>query len=174
MRLETEEHPRAAALRQFADSHYRRAVGTVALITGDHASAEDAVQSAMVKAWNRREEPVDRLAGWIVVVASNEARSGRRRRAAEARAIEKLGSKPQPGPGADTVLRDEELERALGALPRRERQVAVLHYVFDLAVSDVAAAIGISSGSVKTLLFRARGRLAAALSDPTSTGEGVA
>jgi RNA polymerase sigma-70 factor (ECF subfamily) len=172
-----EEHPRAAALRAFVDARYQRVVGAVALITGDRAGAEDAVQTALLKAWHRRDEPVDQLAGWITVVASNEARSSRRRRAAEERALERASrttTTPTATTGADTVLRDESLQRALAALPRRERQVALLHYVLDLSVADVAASLDVTDGTVKTLLSRARGHLAAAMAGTDDLGRGVA
>lgn len=168
------EHPRAEALREFVTTRYTRVVGAVALITGDHASAEDAVQAALVKAWDRRDEPLDRLAGWITVVASNEARSARRRRASETRAIERVVASTPTPPSAEPTPPDDELASALAALPKRERQAALLHYALDLSVADVASLLGVTDGTVKTLLSRARGHLAAALDQSHGAGEGVA
>lgn len=168
------EHPRAAALRAFVTTRYHRVVGAVALITGDHASAEDAVQAAMVKAWDRRDEPVDRLAGWITVVASNEARSTRRRRATESRAFERVVASTPTSPATEPTLPDDELASALATLPTRERQVALLHYALDLSVADVASLLRVTDGTVKTLLSRARSHLAAALGEPHGAGEGAA
>lgn len=166
------EHPRAAALREFVATRYSRVVGAVALITGDRASAEDAVQTAMSKAWDRRHEPVERLAGWITVVASNEARSAQRRRATESRALERVHASA-PSSVGEPAVPDDELTAALEQLPRRERQVAILHYALDLSVADVADALGVNDGTVKTLLSRARGHLAAALG-ASDAGTGVA
>jgi len=59
---------------------------------------------------------------------------------------------------------------ALAGLPLRERQAAVLYYVNDRSVAEVAAALGVSDGSVKTLLSRARAHLAAALGDQQEGG----
>jgi RNA polymerase sigma-70 factor, ECF subfamily len=167
-----EEHPRAEELQQFLDEHYQRVVGSVSMITGDRANAEDAVQDAIVKAWRRRDEPIDRLVAWITVVASNHARTGRRREAAKQRATERLAG--QISTADQPSVFDEELSAALRGLPVRERQAAVLFYVFDLSVTDVAAAMSVSDGTVKTLLSRARGHLAGALDSSTEISNGGA
>ncbi len=54
--------------------------------------------------------------------------------------------------------------RALRRLPHRQREVAVLHYLMDLPVADIAALVGLSEGGVKNALFHARHALATALS----------
>ncbi|MEN9646726.1 MAG: hypothetical protein RL238_3395 [Actinomycetota bacterium] len=160
---------RTAELQAFVAEHYRQVVGSVTLITGDRATAEDAVQEALVKAWRRGDEPVERLVAWITVVASNEARSKHRRRGAEERAYARLGER-----GAGVDVRSEQLDTdlmaVLAGLPLRERQAAVLFYVHDLSVADAAAALGVSDGSVKTLLSRARAHLAQALGDQQEGG----
>ena len=157
-------HPRAVELSAFLDDEYRRVVGSVALITGDRASAEDAVNDAVVTAWSRREQSIERLAAWITVVASNNARSVQRRRGAEQRAIDR--AEREAVPSADEPdIGDDALKQALAALPRREREVAVLHYVLDQSVNDTAADLEIAPGTVKTLLSRARAHLAEALDD---------
>lgn len=162
-------HTRTAELQAFVERHYRQVVGSVTLITGDRATAEDAVQEALVKAWKRGDEPVERLAAWITVVASNEARSRHRRRGAEQRAYAKLGDR---GDSVDdrSELLDADLMAALAGLPLRERQAAVLFYVRDLSVAEVAGALGVSDGSVKTLLSRARAHLAQALGGQAEGG----
>ena len=73
------DHPRAAQLRAFIDTEYRQVVGAVSLITGDRWVAEDAVQDALVTAWRKRDQQIERLGAWITVVATNAARSTRRR-----------------------------------------------------------------------------------------------
>ena len=163
--------PRTAELETFLAADYSRVVGSVSLITGDRSSAEDAVQDALVKAWKRRGEPIDRLAAWVTVVATNEARTRGRRRSAEARALEKVGPDVAHESPAPTVA-DDELQAALGGLALRERQVAVLHYCLDLSVADVATTLGVSDGTVKTLLSRARSHLALRLDANRTIEEG--
>jgi len=171
MTATTVDHPRARELAAFIDRDYRQVVGSVALITGDRAVAEDAVQEALVKAWRKRDQPIERLAAWITVVASNEARSGWRRRGSEERALARVAQTIDPEAACETTgAIDPELQAALAALPLRERQAAVLFYVSDMSVLDVAGALGLSEGSVKTLLSRARTHLAATLQQDETGG----
>ena len=150
---------RSAELEQFLRANAQRLLGALTLITGNRATAEDALQEALVKAWHRRDEPIENLAAWITVVAMNHARSGRRRSQAEQRALQRAGARGLPT-GAGVAEPDEALLAALRSLPQREREVAVLHYVLDQSVAQVAAAMGVTDGTVKTLLSRARTHLA--------------
>jgi len=158
----TAGHLRAAELEVFVQQHSQRLLGALTLITGNRATAEDAMQEALLKAWHRRGQPIDQLIAWITVVATNQARSGWRRKQAEQRALDKVGGRATHNTAAASEPDDALLE-ALRALPERERQVAVMHYVLDQSVAQVAAALGVAEGTVKTQLFRARGHLAARL-----------
>ena len=55
------------------------------------------------------------------------------------------------------------MARALETLPRRQREVAVLRYLLEMSTAEVAAALGIAKGTVKSSLARARTHLAEAL-----------
>ena len=156
-----------ARLRLFLTTEYRRVVAAVELVCGSLATAEDAVQEAMARAIerSRRGETIDRLAAWVTTVAMNLARSQVRRWGAERRARDRLGPQgPAPdGPGASAEV--HAVRQALGALPRRQREVTVLRYYAGLDVAEIAARLAISPGNVKAMLFRARQALAAALDD---------
>jgi RNA polymerase sigma factor (sigma-70 family) len=56
-----------------------------------------------------------------------------------------------------------DVARALEALPRRQREVAVLRYLLEMSTAEVAAALGIAEGTVKSSLARARAHLVDAL-----------
>jgi len=155
---------RAVDIEDFVAQHYRRVVGSVALISGSRAGAEDAVQSALVTAWERRDEPIDKLVAWVTVVASNEARMRHRRAGAESRALERVGAPTDDGVASSEPI-DPELVEALSDLPDREREAVVLHYVHDISVADTADAMGVTPGTVKTLLSRGRAHLVAALGE---------
>jgi RNA polymerase sigma-70 factor (ECF subfamily) len=58
------------------------------------------------------------------------------------------------------VDRDLDVVAALDSLPQRMRQVCVLHYLQDQSVRDIALALGIGTGTVKTQLHRSRIALA--------------
>ena len=153
---------RAAELEAFMGQHAQRILGALTLITGDRHAAEDALQDALVKAWQLNDQPIEELAAWITVVATNQVRSKWRRSNAETRALTRMGGRATNGqPSAREP--DEALQAALRSLPERERQVAVMHYVLDESVITIAAALGVAEGTVKTLLFRARRHLAAEL-----------
>jgi RNA polymerase sigma-70 factor (ECF subfamily) len=138
-------------------------VNAVALACGSFPAAEDAVQEALVRAWMRSErgERLESLPAWVAAVALNQARSGWRRATAERRARQRLGDGGaiSPPPSEDHV----EVARALAALPRREREVAVLRYLLGFDTRDAAAALAIGEGTVKSSLSRARAHLADAL-----------
>ncbi|HET7928766.1 MAG TPA: sigma factor, partial [Actinomycetota bacterium] len=76
------------AIREFLHASYPRLVAAVALTSGSRPAAEDAVQEALLRAWERSEkgEEIDSLEGWVTAVALNLARSGLRRIRAERRA----------------------------------------------------------------------------------------
>ena len=58
---------------------------------------------------------------------------------------------------------DSDLWRAVRRLPRLQRGAVVLHYIDDLSVAETADVLGVSAGSVKSSLSRARSALAPSL-----------
>lgn len=156
-------------IHRFVDTEYPRVVAAVAMATGDRNGAEDAVQEAMVKAWQRRDE-IDRLGAWITVVATNQARSTLRSRGAEDRATDRLEGGMRtaaPTREPDSDLGDDPLglRDVIAELPMRQRQVVVLHYYLDHSVRACATAMEVSEGTVKTSLHRARAALELALTN---------
>ena len=99
---------------------------------------------------------------WFTVVAANRARDLMRSRSAESRAYAKVGTDDESVDDGLAGL-DVDVKAALEALPDRQKQVCVLHYLLDQSVEQIAEGLGVSTGTVKTQLFRARKALAAAL-----------
>lgn len=151
-----------ASLREFVRSTYPRLVATVALITGSRAAAEDAVQEAMARAWERGErgEHIASLPAWLTTVSVNLARSGMRRLVAERKARTRLSITSEADATPEELV---DLRSALGALPRRQREAVVLRYYLGLEVAEVAATMGAPLGTAKSLLSRGRAALADAL-----------
>lgn len=147
-------------IRELLRADYARLVNAVALVSGSFAAAEDAVQEAIVRAWTSR-EPIGSPASWVAVVAMNLSRSTWRRTLAERRARERLGVASTED--ARAVDERVDVARALGALPRRQREVAVLRYFLQLSTQETATALGVSTGTVKNSLAKARASLAVAL-----------
>ena len=152
-------------IRDFLYMSYPRTVAAVALVSGSRAGAEDAVQEALVRAWERSErgEAIEHPNAWVATAALNLARSGRRRLMAERRARHRMveaHADPDLDPaGASRV----DVERALARLPRRQREVVVLRCYLDMDTKNVAATLGIHEGTVKSTLARARAAMGAAL-----------
>ena len=137
-------------------------IGILVRRGADFATAEDAVQEALIRAWERSDkgEEIDSLEGWVTTVALNLARSGLRRLRSERRARARLEASMVGEPATADRL---DVDRALAALPRRQREVAVLRYYLQLSTREVASALELDEGTVKSTLFRARVALAQAL-----------
>jgi RNA polymerase sigma-70 factor (ECF subfamily) len=126
-----------SAVAGFMAGPYASIVRAVAVVTGDRAAAEDAVQEAVARAWERR-AGIEDLPRWVVTTALNLARSRHRR----IRREDPLDARPDRSvhhSAADTRV---DLDQALRALPPRQREVVVLHYLLDLPVIEVAAIAG--------------------------------
>lgn len=160
-------------IRAFLATDYPRLVAGVSLACGSRTAAEDAVQEALARAWERTErgEHIESLRAWVMKVAINLVRSGYRRMKAERRARERLAARGEldlvaGGPTVDGSERSMDIGRALAALPRRQREATVLRYYLDLSVLEVADVLGVNEGTAKTTLFRARKALALSLGEP--------
>jgi RNA polymerase sigma-70 factor (ECF subfamily) len=139
----------------------------VALITGSRAAAEDAVQEALARAWERSErgERIESLPAWVTRVAVNLSKSRLRRMRVEARHRETSQEESSNG-GGDAADARIDVARALADLPHRQREVTILRYYLGLNVAEIAETLELHEGTVKTSLFRARAALAAALEEP--------
>jgi RNA polymerase sigma factor (sigma-70 family) len=152
----------------FADwvAPYVRMLGALAVREVGRSDAEDVVQDALVRAWRRRAtfDPDRGTARvWLVAVLLDQARRHRLRRLrwmSLAAADSADAVLVVPGDAARV-----DLDRAVRALPRRQRQVITLFYLADLSVAEVASVLGISAGSVKSHLHEARQSLRAALEE---------
>jgi RNA polymerase sigma-70 factor (ECF subfamily) len=127
------------------------------------ADADDLVQDALFRAWRKRATfRPDRGTprSWMLAILLDQARKHRRRTAQETASLHDVNRPPAQDPTEAPRL---DVEGAVRELPPRQRQVISLFYLADLPISEVAAALGISIGSVKTHLSLARNALAATL-----------
>lgn len=145
-------------------SDYRALVGLARLLVDDLGQAEEVVQDAFValhRHWPRVGDP----GAWLRTTVVNGAR-GRLRRKAVGRRHLRVAEPPLTAPPDERVLlADDALAvlAALRALPHRQRAVVALRYWAHLSESEIAATLGISTGSVKTHAHRAMGALAVSL-----------
>ena len=121
-------------------------------ISGDVGRAEDAVQSAMAKAYGawRRVTSADHPEAYVRRMAVNEVLSVRRRGWWKA---ERAGHVPDVGVAGSAeqdVVDRSELWEALLRLAPRQRAVLVLRYYEDLSEHRIAEVLGCSPGTVKS------------------------
>ena len=138
------------------DGEYVRLVRSLG-VAFDPFDAADAVQEAFIEA-DRRWDAVSQLddpAGWCRRVALHRLLNGRRNR----RRRREILATIRPTPDADLTADLLDLRRAVGSLPDRMRAAVCLHYLADLPVDAVAAALEVSPGTVKSNLHDARTRL---------------
>lgn len=154
---------------EFYAASFRRLTGQLYAMTGDQAEAQDAVQEAFVRAWERRGS-LDRAASpeaWVRTAAWRIAAS-RWRRAQAGRRLMQLAAGPVAGPGPtpDRVA----FVAALRRLPAEQRRALVLYYVCDLSVAQIAAESGAAVGTVKARLARGRAAMAPYLDQDVLSG----
>jgi RNA polymerase sigma-70 factor (ECF subfamily) len=147
------------------DDFYRRELPglvTLARALAGAAAADDIAQEAML-ATLRRWDDVRRLddpGQWARRTCSNLAVSAFRRRLVELRGITRLAGRRGVPPVEEA---SEEFWRAIRALPRRQAQCAALRYVYSMEGREIGRTLGITEGSVKVHLARARRTLAQTL-----------
>jgi RNA polymerase sigma-70 factor (sigma-E family) len=143
---------------------------TAYLLTGDRGHAEDVVQTALLQVARKwrgiRGEPIPYARRAVVNLAKNHWRD-RFRRPRESTAPVESGYAP---PEAD-VLMQQVLLPAVMDLPVRQRAVLVLRYFQDLSIEQTAAALGCSTGTVKSQTHHALSKLREALADLTELKE---
>jgi RNA polymerase sigma-70 factor (sigma-E family) len=154
------------ALEQLYAAHWRQLVRLSVLLVRDVGTAEEVVQDAFVAVharWSRLREPEKALA-YLRQAVVNGSRSTLRHRAVVARhaAAERLVDAPDPTPASD---RREAVLDAMRALPDRQREVLALRYYLDLTEADIADALGISRGAVKSHASRGAAALRALLQE---------
>ena len=141
------------------------------LVARQAGEAEDAVQEAFVKAYYAlpRFRPGAPFRPWLLRIVANEARnrvrSTRRqeRLALRAAAVEPGGAAPSPETAALDRDEAQALVRALEKLREPDRLVIAYRYLFELSEAEMADALDVRPGTVKSRLSRALTRLRAEL-----------
>lgn len=137
------------ALSSFGDFyglHYRTMLRLAQALVDTPESAEEIVQDAFVKVyerWNRLDQP----AGYLNIAVVNGARSELRKR--EVRRRVGLRARPVAAPDDSDYLID-----ALGRLSARQRTAIVLRFYAQMSERETAAAMGVRPGTAKSLVSR--------------------
>ena len=152
------------AFRHLVERYQDVLYGTAVLMTGDRAQAEEHVQEAFLAAWRgmqgfHSERPVK---PWLVRILVNTVVSQRRRRAVSTVPLEYESEADDAARPAEEIEAQHDrlaIREALAGLNPDQRQVVVLRFFAGLTVPQLAEAIGVREGTVKSRLHRALGQL---------------
>ena len=135
-------------------------------ITGDADAANDCAQEAFIRAYRalHQYDPALPFGPWLFRITTNASLNHVQRWHARESPSEKLPETPEDieeGPEATTLRREEvaEVVAAMAELPPAYRAALTLRHMQQLSYQEVADALGIPLGTVKTHLHRARAAL---------------
>ena len=156
------------AFEELVRMYQQVAFRTAYLLTGSAPDAEDAAQSAFVKAWTalprfRRGAP---FRPWLLRIVANEALNRRRAsgrlgalRLRAAAAAPSGDAAPSPEGAALAGRRREELLAAVNRLGERDREIVACRFFLDLSEAETAEVLDVRPGTVKSRTARALARL---------------
>jgi len=158
----------ADAFSEIVRRYQRRVFGLALMVLREPAAAEEVTQDAFVRAYTHLDayDTSRPFYPWLATIA---VRLAQNRLVHRGRVTEHEA--PAAGPDVSdagatdplsSLISSEDgraLWRRVAELPAGERSAVILHYRQDLGVKDVARALGVTAGTVKTFLFRARQRL---------------
>lgn len=160
---------RNAAFREFVQTHSQRVYALAYKLSGNSDDADDLTQEVFVRAVEalRQFSGTSSLATWLHRITLNLhidfTRSGRYQYSAawdDARdndATETWTTNASPLPDASThaAFQQEHFQRALSMLSAQQRTVVVLRFMHEYSLEEIAQELGVSVGTIKTLVFRA-------------------
>jgi RNA polymerase sigma factor (sigma-70 family) len=158
------------------DRHVKAVYNHCFRLTASWATAEDHVQSTFMVAWRKRAElrlDGDSALPWLLAVATNVVRNDRRGLLRRLRLVRRVPVEAAiPDHADDVAARVDDQRRmasllsAVNRLPRNEREALSLCVWSGVSYSDAAAVLGITEGSVRARVSKAKSRLTKLLSRP--------
>jgi RNA polymerase sigma factor (sigma-70 family) len=153
-----------AAFEELARIHGPRMVRLAHRLLGWSADgdAQDVVQDVLARLIShprRIAATGAKLEAWLVAVTVNQCRTHQRQWLARFAALRRKADRTIAAATAADRETCEEVSRAVGKLPPRDRELVVLHYLEEMPVDEMAALLGLSRNAVEVRLHRARGRL---------------
>lgn len=152
------------AFRGFYERTARGIWAYLARVTGDRQLADELLQETFyrfLRAATKHENEAHRRNS-LYQIATNLARDTRRRKRVRA-LTDAAGDEIETLAVSDTLAasdRSRDFSRAMAELKPRERAMLWLAYAEGASHREIAAALGLGEGSMKTLLFRAKRKLA--------------
>ena len=157
----------ADAVTDIYHVHYNQFVRLAVLLLHDVQTAEEVVQDAfeaMHVAWRRLNDK-DKALQYLRQTVVNKSRSVlRHRKVVDLHAPKPAPDEPSAEHAALVLLERSAVGAALRSLPERQREAIALRYYADFSEADIAKAMGISKGAVKSHTARAMATLKTVLS----------
>jgi RNA polymerase sigma-70 factor, ECF subfamily len=149
------------AIQALYRRHSARVFSIARRLAGDDAAAEDWAQDAWVQAIRALPDfrGRSRFSTWLYRIALNRALQGLRRRRREEHRESHAAMLREPSRAGEPALLRVGLERALDRLPPGMRTVLVLHDVEGYTHAEIAERLGVTEGTSKSQLFKARARM---------------
>ncbi len=149
----------AVLVRRYENRYARYA----AQILGSADAAEDAVQDALVRAYDQLAQcrDPDNFAGWFFLILRNRC-FAERRRVQRYGGLENVPDVPAPDNSEaplEHAERVQALQRALLTLTPEQREVFVLKHVEELSYEEIAGRVGTTVAALKMRMHRAYDRL---------------
>jgi len=150
--------PEMPAFEEFFEAEHSGLFGALVLITRDRHEAEELMQDAFLRLWERwdRVSGLDDPTGYLYRTALNLSRSRTRRAAIAVRRV------AHPRERADRLAEVDERDaavKALALLTRRQRAAVVLVDALGLTSEEAGEALGVKASTVRVLLARGRAAL---------------
>jgi RNA polymerase sigma-70 factor (ECF subfamily) len=162
---EPEPPPEVAAdFESFYELEHARLFGALCLVTGNRHDAEELMQEAFLKVWERWDvvQGLDSPTGYLFRTALNAFRMRRRRVAVAAR---RLVSRAPRADVFEEAERRHVVDRALAGLTTRQRAALVLTEMLRYSSAEAAEALGVKPATVRKLAQQGRDSLRASLGD---------
>jgi RNA polymerase sigma-70 factor (ECF subfamily) len=150
-----------AAFALLAERYATIALTLAHRIVRNNADAEEVVQESLMRVWmfaHRWRPDTAKFSSWFYRIVTNQAISRVRRKPMEP--LDEVNDPADAAPGPYEQLAGHEIgtaiETALDRLPARQRAAIALCYDEGLSCAEAADAVGVSVGTMESLLFRAR------------------
>lgn len=146
--------------------HMRQLYGAAYRLTRDRPDAEDLVQETYLRAFRAFEgyKPDTNVRAWLFTILHRTRTDFFRKAGRSPQTVELLEDGPGVGPPQDVLARgQEDIGRALEALPEVYRTAVLLRDVEDFAYDEIAGILGVPIGTVMSRIHRGRALLRASL-----------
>jgi RNA polymerase sigma-70 factor (ECF subfamily) len=154
----------------FFRAEHQRLAALATALSGDREVGRDIAQEALIRTFREwdRVGRLERPGAWTRRVVVNLVRDHGRHLAVRRRRLPELAHRIAGVSAPDESALDAEMWAAVAMLPERQRTAVALFYIGDRSLSDVAEAMDVHEGTVKTTLHKARTQLRRMLSEETT------